>query len=76
MYAEWIDNWEGAYDKLSRQDIASEVNLIASQVVYKFKYNGDGGLKIRSKMVLHGKKDSEKEFMRNYCAAGDMMVPK
>lgn len=48
--------------------------MISSEVLFKIKTNDDGSLKIKVGIVVHGNRDSDKDLVRGYCAADDMIL--
>lgn len=74
MKAEHDENWTGAYEEVHESDLERGANVISSHVVFKVKSNDDGSLKLKSRIVVHGNRDDERELIRSDCAAADMLI--
>jgi len=57
-------NWAGAYEEVKEYDVPRHANVISSHVIYGIKQDESGTRKLKARLVVHGNRDSEKDFIR------------
>ena len=61
---EYTSKWADAYVEVDDRYIPANANVITSHIVYKVKVDEDGSKSLKSKIVPHGNRDSEKDKIR------------
>lgn len=54
--------------------VPPDANVISSHNLFNLKTEYNGSLKLKSRIVVHGHLDAEKDEMRAYCAAAGMLI--
>ena len=59
---------------VEEKDVAHDANIITSHVVYKIKTGEDGKRTLKSRVVPHGNRDDDKDFIRKDSATAQLNI--
>lgn len=66
-------NWGNSSNSVPVSNVPRNSNFISSHFVYKFKYDFDGKLRVKDRIIFHGHRDAENDNFRKDCDAADMV---
>lgn len=67
-------NWEEAVERVQEKCFLADANIISNHTLFTVRTEDDGILKLKSRIVVHGHLDAEKDDVRADCAAADMLI--
>lgn len=76
MKQEHDGNWHNAYEEGNELDLKEDANIVSSHATFMIKEDHNLNLKLKSGMVVHSNRDSDKDRVRLDRAVTDMAVIK